>query len=64
MLSNCKYNKIKLLQELSHIAWFLDKCGISDAEKSGHSDCAILLKALRTNLETHIDNLEKALKKG
>lgn len=58
MLDDCKYNKIKLLHELSCIAWFLDKCGMQDAEKCGDSECAKTFKALRSDLEKHITALE------
>jgi hypothetical protein len=61
MLNDCKYNKIKLLHELSSIVWFLDKCAIQDAQKTGDSQCVKDFKALQNVLETHIQQLETSL---
>lgn len=61
MLSDCKYNKIKLLHELSSIVWFLDKCCIGDAQKSGGPSCCELFKELQADLEKRIQQIENAL---
>jgi len=61
MLNDCKYNKIKLLRELSSIVWFIDKWGISDAEKANDTACVELLRKLHTNLDTQIKELEQNL---
>jgi hypothetical protein len=61
VLDNCKYNKIKLLHELSRIVWFLDKCGIKDAETSGDTKCVEEFKLLRSEVEKHIRALEGAI---
>jgi hypothetical protein len=58
MLDNCKYNKIKILHELSSIAWFLNKCGIKDAETSGAAKCVKAFTDVRTEIEKHIKALE------
>lgn len=61
MLSDCKYNKIKILHELSSIVWFLDKCGVQDAKKSQDAACLELFETLRKDLDTYIKKLESAM---
>jgi hypothetical protein len=39
MLDNCCYDRVKILHELSSIAWFIDKCGKKDVENCGHPEC-------------------------
>jgi hypothetical protein len=62
MLNDCKYNKIKLLHELSSIVWFLEKCAIPDAKKTtDDAQCVENFKSLQNTLETHIKKLETSL---
>jgi len=63
MMNDCKYNKIKLLHELSSIAWFIDKCGLQDAQESGDTKCVELFKSIRSELDTYIRHLEDSVKK-
>lgn len=63
MLNNCKYNKIKLLHELSCIAWFLEKHATQDAQTAGENDCIQTFKAIKNDLEKHIATLEGIVKK-
>lgn len=61
MLSNCKYNKIKLLHELSTMLWFLEKCGIQDAKDAGDTECIKAFNELKESLTKHIDNLDASI---
>lgn len=61
MLSNCNYNKTKLVHELSKIIGFIDRHGIEDAKKENDRGCAEELKGLKNNLENHLKNLSKGM---
>ena len=63
MLNDCKYDKIKLLHELSSLAWFLDKCGLQDAQKSGSPQCLDLFKELRKDLDKYIKALDGSIQR-
>lgn len=61
MLNNCKYDKIKLLHELSCLVWFIKNHAKKDAEIEGHGECFILFEELQKDLEEHIRKLHHAL---
>ena len=62
MLNDCKYNKIKLLHELSCMAWFLEKHAVPNAQDSGEGECVEIFKTLKNDLDKHIANLERDLR--
>lgn len=59
VLDNCSYNKVKLIHELSRIAWFLEKHAIKDAQDAGDLQCKESLVALHRDLLKHIEKLQK-----
>ena len=63
MLDDCKYNKIKLLHELSCMAWFLEKHAVPNAQVSDEKEYVEIFKALKNNLDKHITNLETVTKR-
>jgi len=63
MLSNCDYNKVKLLHELSSISGFLKKHAKKDAKSAKHAGCAKFCSALEKDLEKHIAQIQKHVHK-
>lgn len=61
MLSDCKYDKVKLLHELSSIAWYIEKHAETNAKKMGDEQCALALENIKKDLEKHIENLKGML---
>ena len=61
MKSNCNYDKIKLLQEVSHMIWRIRKTYMKDAEKSKHPLCKKMYKELADDLEKHKEKLGAAV---
>ena len=61
MLSNCNYDKTKLLAKISKIAGFIEKHAIKDAEKDGHPLCAEEYQELKQDLERHLEKLRMAV---
>ncbi len=61
MLSNNKYNKNKILHDLSCLYWFLDKHAIEEAKKSNDQELARELEKLKLDLDKHIDNFDATL---
>jgi len=63
MLDNCKYNKVKLLADLSSIVWFIDKCCKKDMQAANEEKCCQdSICNLRDDLEKHINKLQEQLK--
>jgi len=60
MLSNCNYDKIKLLYKVSKTIGFIEKHAIKDAEKDNHPKCAEIYRELQKDLEKHLDKLRIA----
>lgn len=58
MLNDSKYDKIKLLHELSCITWFIKNHAESDAQEHNDAKMTEFLKKLSNNLENHIKELE------
>jgi len=61
MLDNCNYDKIKVLHELSCVAWFLEKHGLQDAKSVGDEQCCKVFENLKKDLEKHICELNEGL---
>jgi hypothetical protein len=61
VLSNCNYDKTKLLYKLSKIVAFLEKRAIKDAESGNHPLCAAEYTELKQDLERHIEKLRAAV---
>lgn len=61
MLDNSTYNKIKTLNHLSKLCWFIDKHALKDAELAGDQECVVALMALQKDLEKHIEKLQKSV---
>ena len=61
MLSNCNYNKIRLLHDLSRIDWYLKKHAKRDAKREGHKQCHDMCVKLEKDLEKHIDTIKKTI---
>ncbi len=61
MLKHCTYDKIKLLNEMSSIVWFIEKHAKEDAKNANDTQCHELLEKLAQDLEEYIDALHKML---
>lgn len=61
ILDNCSYNKIKLIHELSTLAWFIDKHALADAQKAGDQACIDALQALYRDLTKHLEKLQTSM---
>ncbi len=61
MLDDCNYSKVRLLHDLSKVAWYLDKHAIEDAEDTGHPACEELYEEIQADLEEHIDKLKETI---
>ncbi len=61
MLDNSTYNKVKMLSQLSELCWFIDKHALKDAESSGDQECVDAMKAIHSDLEKHIEKLQKSM---
>ena len=58
MLDNCNYNAIKILHELSSLAWFLQKHAIQDEKKDQHSQYLVMYEQLLKDLDKHINAMK------
>jgi len=63
MLDDCKYDKVKILHEVSSMAWYLEKHAKENAEKAGDKECYALYDNMIKDLEKHIAVLRETLKK-
>jgi len=61
MLSQCNYNKVRLLHDLSRIVWFLKKHAKEDAKSEGHEDCMKMCEELEADLEKHINKIKNGI---
>ena len=61
MKSNCNYDKVKLLHEVSHMIWRIRRHCIKDAEKSRHPLCRKMYHELAADLEKHKKKLADAV---
>ena len=53
-LSNCDYNKIKVVHDLSRLQWFLEKHAIPDAANN-HPLCANMWKEINQEIAKWLD---------
>lgn len=63
MLSNSKYDKIKVLFELSRTLWFIKEHAIKESAREGHEHCLMFYKELEKDLEKNITQLQQMLLK-
>ncbi|MFC1841838.1 hypothetical protein ACFLYA_02085 [Candidatus Dependentiae bacterium] len=63
MLDDCKYDKVKLLHEISSITWFLENHAKQNAKKVGDTECYDLYENLIKDLDKNIGKLKVALEK-
>lgn len=61
MVSNCNYDKTKLLYKISKIIGFIEKHAVQDAGKDGHPLCAEEYRELKQDLERHAEKLRLAV---
>lgn len=61
MEHDCNYDKIKLLEEVSHVLWVIGKHYIPDAEKAKHPLCAEMYKEIARDLKKHREKLIAAV---
>ena len=61
MLSNCNYDKTKLLYKISKMIGFIEKHAVHDSEKDGHPLCAEEYRELKQDLERHVEKLRLAV---
>lgn len=59
MVNNAKYNKIKVLYELSSLCWFIEKHALADAQKAGEAECTKMLEELKKDIDKHIAAFDK-----
>lgn len=63
LLDNCKYDKVKILHEVSSLAWYLEKYAKENAEKADDKQCYEIYDTMLQDLEKHIQILKEALSK-
>lgn len=61
MLPNGRYDKIKVLHDMSSLLWFIKEHAIKEAAKQGHNDCLTYYKEIEKDIEKHIRALEEML---
>ena len=61
MLSNCNYDKTKILYKITKLIGFIEKHAIHDAERDGHPLCTEEYKELKHDLERHMEKLRLAV---
>ena len=61
MLSNCNYNKVRLLHDLSRIDWYLENHAKKDAKEGGHELCHAVCDDIHKDIEKHIEKLKEAV---
>jgi len=55
MLKDCRYDKIKLIYEMSKLAWFIEKHAKENAKKENDNACHAACQELLKDLERHIE---------
>lgn len=61
MKSDCNYDKVKLLHEVSRMIWRIRKHYMKDAEKEGHPLCKKMYEEMAKDLESHREKLAEAV---
>ena len=54
-LTNCDYDKVKILHELSCMLWFIKKHALVDVQQD--DEFSRFLKRLESDLEKHVEEL-------
>lgn len=57
MLDNCSYNRIKVLHDLSCVAWYIDQFCKKDAAGCGKDDCHAKIDAVKAKLDALVEEL-------
>lgn len=60
-VSNCFYDKVRILHDLCRVVWFIQKHGIADARKEGNKECRALFDAINVQLQEYIEELRSML---
>jgi len=63
LLDNCKYDKVKILHEISSIAWYLEKHAKENADQASDKDCYKIYDNMLHDLEKHIKILKETISK-
>lgn len=61
MISNNKYNKNKILHDLSCLCWFVDKHALDEAKKSNDQEFVRSIEKLKQDLDKHIADFDASL---
>lgn len=61
LLNNCNYDKIRLLHDLSRIAWYIQKHAKNDAKQENYALCKSMYNELGKDIEKHIEKLKAAI---
>ena len=61
-MSNCDYDKIKILYKISKLIGFIENHAGEDAEDQGHGECKEAYSELKQNLEKSLDKLSQLTK--
>jgi len=61
MLTDCNYDKTKIIHDLSRIAHFIKNHAVSDAKKEGHPLCAEMYKEIAQDIESSLAKLRAAI---
>ncbi len=61
MLSDCNYDKVRLLHDLSRAAHFIKMHAINAAKKENHPLCAKMFEEILKNLDKDMDKLRAAI---
>jgi len=61
MKSNCNYDKVKLLQEVSNMIWRLEKHYIKDAKRDHHPLCKAMFQEMADDLKKYKQKLVDAV---
>jgi len=59
MLSNTRYDKIKLMHKLSCLIWFIERHGIQDAEAANDQETLQAMRELKQDLQGHLEKIDK-----
>ena len=63
MLDSCFYDKIKILQTLSSLAWYIEKHAEPNAKCEGNLKCHKYWVKLKKELEKHCETIKDSLEK-
>lgn len=64
MLSDCLYDTVKTLHNISSIIWFLKKHAVQEAHTEKHTECAKIYENICKDLEKYIEPLKQEICRG